>query len=216
MHSTGALGVTCGGVIGLSAALATIFSRLGHHRAASAQPISRAACRLRRLMPVIPRKKKATESLHIAFTKKISRVPTWSIETASYKQRASVNIFKPPASTSHLTEDPNAGSANFPLSSHMPLAQVDSGQSTQNESHRVLTHSVDTESYKQRASVNIFKPPASTSHLTEDPNAAEKTGQTVSVLSRTLRQVYLKVTGTRQDRKISHVHCKVSVCGQGS
>jgi hypothetical protein len=52
---------------------------------------------------------------------KSRRVPTHSIDTVSYKQRASVNILKPPASTSHLTEDPNAGSANFPsLSSSSP------------------------------------------------------------------------------------------------
>ena len=38
MHSAGALGATCGAAIGLSATLAAIFSRLGHQRAALAQP----------------------------------------------------------------------------------------------------------------------------------------------------------------------------------
>ena len=50
----------------------------------------------------------------------------------------------------------------------MPLAQADAGEFTQNKTSRVPTHSIDTVSYKQRASVNILKPPASTSHLTED------------------------------------------------
>ena len=70
MNSARALGPTCGAAIGLSAALATIFPRLGHHRAASAQPISRAANRLHRQMQVNIRKVKAAESPHIAETLK--------------------------------------------------------------------------------------------------------------------------------------------------
>jgi hypothetical protein len=68
MYSAGALGATYGAAIGLSATLAANFSRLGHHRAASAQPISREANRLRRRMPVNSRKIKAAESPYIALT----------------------------------------------------------------------------------------------------------------------------------------------------
>ena len=91
MHSTGALGATCGGAIGLSAALATIFSRHGHHRAASAQPISRAANRLHRQIQVNLRKVKAAESPHIALTLK-----------ATNKGRVSIYLSPQPAPVTSL------------------------------------------------------------------------------------------------------------------
>ena len=88
----------------LSATLAAIFSRLdlGHQRAALAQPISREANRLRRRMPVSSRKIKAGESSQIILTR-------W----ATIKGQEII-YFKLPTSTSHLTEDPNAGSVHSP------------------------------------------------------------------------------------------------------
>lgn len=102
MHSAGALGATCGAAIGLSATLAAIFSRLGHQRAALAQPISREANRLRRRMPVSSRKIIAAESPQI--------ILRW---WATIKGQEMM-YFKLPTSTSHLTEDPNAGSVHSP------------------------------------------------------------------------------------------------------
>ena len=60
--------------------------------------------------------------------------------------------------------------AHFPASK--PLAQADAGEFTQTKTSKVPTHSIDTVSYKQRARVNFLEPPASTSHLTEDPMPA--------------------------------------------